>query len=44
MTDTFDTFKPYVSDENPSSDANRRGPSSPVTHDLASGPVQSPPR
>ena len=37
MTDTFDTFKPYVSDENPSSDANRRGPSFPASHDLAVG-------
>ncbi len=43
MTDTFDTFKPYVSDENPSCDANRRGPSFPASHDLAVGPVQSPP-
>ncbi|MFX0539115.1 glycogen/starch/alpha-glucan phosphorylase [Ornithinimicrobium sp. Y1847] len=42
MTDTFETVKHY-SDESPSTDANRRGPSFPATHDLAVAPVKSPP-
>ena len=43
MTDTFETHQPHVHDERPSTDANRRGPSAPMTHELARGPVHSPP-
>ena len=42
MTDTFETVHPHASDENPSTDANRRGPSKQATHPLAIGRVQPP--
>ncbi|MFK5582909.1 MULTISPECIES: glycogen/starch/alpha-glucan phosphorylase [unclassified Serinicoccus] len=35
--------QPVITDESPSSDANRRGPSFEPTHELAVGPVTSPP-
>ena len=42
MTHTFDTFRPHVFDEAPSTDANRRGPSLPATHERAVGAVRPP--
>ncbi|WP_022925768.1 glycogen/starch/alpha-glucan phosphorylase [Serinicoccus marinus] len=35
---------PVITDESPSADANRRGPSFEASHELATGPVTSPPR
>ena len=43
MTDTFDTIRPFA-DDLPSTEPNRRGPSFPATHTLATGPVKSPPK